>query len=82
MMILQTAWHQFNTKGIITRRMFNIVGERERPNLSAGCVRSHTNAFRPRERNALPLSLVFVSRIGRSTYLRAYSTAIYTRSVR
>ena len=33
-------------------------GERERPNLSAGCM---SNAFRRRERNALPFSMVFVS---------------------
>ena len=29
--------------------MFIIVGEPERPNLSARCIKSHTNAFRPRE---------------------------------
>ena len=42
----------------ITSRMLSIFGARERPNLSAGCM---SNAFRRRERNALPFSMVFVS---------------------
>ena len=53
-----------------TRRMFNITCEREPPNLSAGCIKSHTNAFRQRERNALPFLMVFVSGL-----------VIYTRTV-
>ena len=43
---------------IITSGMLSIFGERERPNMSAGCM---SNAFRRRERNALPFSMVFVS---------------------
>ena len=66
---------------------YYIVGERERPNLSAGCVKRPTNAFRPRERNALPFSLVCVSGsvdlpIVLRTYQYWYSTAIYTRTIR
>ena len=58
---------QIASGNIITRGMLSIFGERERPNLSSGCM---SNAFRQRERNALPFSMVFVST---STYLRAYT---------
>ena len=50
--------------------MLSIFGERERPNLSAGCM---SNAFRRRERNALPFSMVFVSASVHLLILRAYT---------
>ena len=55
---LATNVKHSSSNNIYTRGMLSIFGERERPNLSAGCM---SNAFRRRERNALPFSMVFVS---------------------